>query len=1087
MGLINMKKKEESSMDRTPKSREYVQAEKLAKQGDASARCNLGVMHLNGYEVIANPLKAKDFFLEASQQGCIDADYYLGTMYEQGFPGVDKDERKALDYFKKVIEARPVETTSAEGRTGNNEEKQAEEYFSRDVIQKEKYDIYTESAYRLGMMYAEGRGTPQNVVQALSFFMKAAKKSHKDAQFYLGRLYANSVQLVMNDLQAVRWFKAAAAEPEGHMEAQYYLGLLYEEGGRGNKNNKCCKNEEEARVWFLKAAQNGHKDARYRLAKMCIEGRGGKKDESEAIRWFIKAANQGHKKAGSDLNRYMNVCGVGAWATSKEVPKLIEAAKQVLGDDYEQDLYDMFHELWYEAIPPLKDEILYHYQYEIYPSPQSIPSLRLPGTVYLYIEEGILHYQVLKYPELCSGILNVGDGFNLDRLKDVSFSEMPPLQENIRKIYYRCNSNKTKCNYEVVDDNGLIQVGQIAVSAESTEEDIKQNLLEEIKEKYCLEKEIQLQSLEKSLYQQLMQKGYLEPVYEDRFLEKTLNVYNEILKAESRILSFLINLIAVLENEEFKEVFKEPKKFERLSFNYIGAIKELHKAQQEIMEIFKEEVASSSEVIDIVNIAYRDRMNFKNYYDMVQFLQSFHVMVEQESVQEKIESFCQKHSHLFSFNQLGNFPVLFTAQFMSRRKLLLETLAKCFRKKHVKFYELAPIFFAFNKLLAIIDKTQPKLLSDIPDAEEVQGRNNEAPIQIQVKLEKEKNKLIKIKCFELIKPIFRLLLLEVQQLGAKLILERFYVEKKEWINCLSALKNDLGDKPEVILIVDKIEKVKEDISEKNDLASLIACIRHFLTWLYPQLDWINVKLNENMKKNDIESFDQPQQNKPSSPKDRCISRMGNFWEKLSFPRQGEALPSLDYSTRDRAGSEGMKGKKGNSGMGDSEMIISSPGCAPIVCATSFFLDDKMSKVPSSDYNRKPLAQSCDGISRFTAPSSKVGDKRKLSSLRQISSLSLDDKVNKAPNLDGDTQALAASQEGRVPSFEGKRAFLSPQRSHDATSFSPKGDKVDKSANENSNGISGNFGLFNKLPSPRMRRSSKPVPNTNPLSFDGKHG
>lgn len=334
-------------------SRNFPRAKKilrtLARQGDASAKCNLGIMYLNGDGGTANPSKAKKYFLDASGQECIDADYYLGVMYEQGFPGVNKDEREAKKYFRKVAAVRPngykdthyrLGAMCEEGRGGDKDEEQAMEYFSMVTSQKDRHDKYKEAQYRLGIMYAEGRGVKRNKVQARGFLMNAAKESHKGAQFYLGMLFVTGGEIAVDEAEAMMWFNKAAAEPEGHTEAQYYLGVIYEEGhigSKGKKDYKGYKDESKARIYFLQAAQSGHKEAQYRLAVMYEQGRGGDQNDAEAMNWFIKAASQGKKEAESRLKGYASVSGVGAENTSKEVPKLIEVAKQVSGDDYEKN------------------------------------------------------------------------------------------------------------------------------------------------------------------------------------------------------------------------------------------------------------------------------------------------------------------------------------------------------------------------------------------------------------------------------------------------------------------------------------------------------------------------------------------------------------------------------------------------------------------------------------------------------------------------------------------------------------------------------------------------------------------------------
>ena len=63
----------------------------------------------------------------------------------------------------------------------------------------------------------------------------------------------------------------------GHAESQHYLGVIYEEGRGVGKDAKA------AIKWYLKAAQQGNKDARTRLERIYAKRRGTEKKDEDAL------------------------------------------------------------------------------------------------------------------------------------------------------------------------------------------------------------------------------------------------------------------------------------------------------------------------------------------------------------------------------------------------------------------------------------------------------------------------------------------------------------------------------------------------------------------------------------------------------------------------------------------------------------------------------------------------------------------------------------------------------------------------------------------------------------------------------------
>lgn len=84
--------------------------------------------------------------------------------------------------------------------------------------------------YRLGALYAEGKGVVRDDATATMWFQRSANQGNADAQYNVGASYAEGVGVAKNDAEAAKWFRRAAEQGMGY--AQINLGLLYA-AGRG--------------------------------------------------------------------------------------------------------------------------------------------------------------------------------------------------------------------------------------------------------------------------------------------------------------------------------------------------------------------------------------------------------------------------------------------------------------------------------------------------------------------------------------------------------------------------------------------------------------------------------------------------------------------------------------------------------------------------------------------------------------------------------------------------------------------------------------------------------------------------------------
>lgn len=132
----------------------------------------------------------------------------------------------------------------------------------------------------------------KNYNQAINIFKSLALNGNDEAQFDLGMFYQDGKDIKQDYVEAMKWYKLAAAQATGMgVLAQFKLGEMYA-NGQGVKQNYV-----EAIKWFKLAASYDNASARINLADMYANGQGVKQDYAEAILWYKLVAVQSNPLA----------------------------------------------------------------------------------------------------------------------------------------------------------------------------------------------------------------------------------------------------------------------------------------------------------------------------------------------------------------------------------------------------------------------------------------------------------------------------------------------------------------------------------------------------------------------------------------------------------------------------------------------------------------------------------------------------------------------------------------------------------------------------------------------------------------------
>ncbi len=107
-------------------------------------------------------------------------------------------------------------------------------YDARNYAQA--YDIWLPLArhgdlaalFNIGLMLRDGRGIPEDLPRALSFFGQCAKQEHLGCQVNLADMYYKGVGTKQNYAEAAHWLMVAARR--GHFPSMFKLAGMFERG-----------------------------------------------------------------------------------------------------------------------------------------------------------------------------------------------------------------------------------------------------------------------------------------------------------------------------------------------------------------------------------------------------------------------------------------------------------------------------------------------------------------------------------------------------------------------------------------------------------------------------------------------------------------------------------------------------------------------------------------------------------------------------------------------------------------------------------------------------------------------------------------
>jgi hypothetical protein len=123
------------------------------------------------------------------------------TAYQLWRPLADRGDPSAQLYIGLICQGRPTACPESQN------EAEAARWFLLAAAQG-----FAAAQYDLGVMYATGRGVPQDNAEAIRYYRLAAAQGFAAAQYDLGVMYATGRGVPQDNAEAYKWFNLAAAQ-----------------------------------------------------------------------------------------------------------------------------------------------------------------------------------------------------------------------------------------------------------------------------------------------------------------------------------------------------------------------------------------------------------------------------------------------------------------------------------------------------------------------------------------------------------------------------------------------------------------------------------------------------------------------------------------------------------------------------------------------------------------------------------------------------------------------------------------------------------------------------------------------------------
>uniref|UniRef100_A0A8C8HXG2 Fibronectin type-II domain-containing protein n=1 Tax=Oncorhynchus tshawytscha TaxID=74940 RepID=A0A8C8HXG2_ONCTS len=298
----------------------------LAEKGDVQAQVGLGQLHLHGGRgVEQNHQRAYDYFNQAANAGNTHAMAFLGKMYSEGSEYLSQNNETALQYFKKASDLVSIHNNiyllalkyfqkAAEQGWVDGQLQLGTMYYNgigvkRDYKQAFKFFNLASQAghilafYNLAQMHATGTGVLRSCHTAVELFKNVCERGR-----WSDRLMAAYGNFKDSDMDGALVQYLLLAE-QGYEVAQSNVAFILDqkEAQIFNENETYPR----ALLHWTRAAAQGYTVARIKLGDYHFYGYGTDVDYETAVIHYRLASEQQHSAQAMFNLGYMHEKGLG--------------------------------------------------------------------------------------------------------------------------------------------------------------------------------------------------------------------------------------------------------------------------------------------------------------------------------------------------------------------------------------------------------------------------------------------------------------------------------------------------------------------------------------------------------------------------------------------------------------------------------------------------------------------------------------------------------------------------------------------------------------------------------------------------------
>lgn len=234
--------------------------------------------------------EVKSFYQKAVDAGAPYGLYGLGTLYEWGC-GVEKDIDQAVALYEQATKEGCLMGDVALGQLYSHAEHgdteveldipRAEALYT-GALESEDLETRALAAVRLGDLYRYAMGRERDDVQAMEWYRKAAAEGYYKASLRIMDSYRDGIGVEADTAEMLAW-----AQKQADQGFAYSLGQLYLSGDGGAETDYA-----RALEIYGETLEHGDRSAALTMCgmvTMTANGLGTKRDKEAAIQWCYKA------------------------------------------------------------------------------------------------------------------------------------------------------------------------------------------------------------------------------------------------------------------------------------------------------------------------------------------------------------------------------------------------------------------------------------------------------------------------------------------------------------------------------------------------------------------------------------------------------------------------------------------------------------------------------------------------------------------------------------------------------------------------------------------------------------------------------